>query len=121
MIGDSYRSAAVQAVLGPAHAEVIPAVLWLGWLDGDGDLIAMSGTSVLHDVWEPTDDGVTNTAVVDAGVAGTGWEIHKFAFFDAAEDGEPVLVSDELDEPLTPDEGAALSFDVGALVAQVAS
>ncbi|MBO9555615.1 hypothetical protein [Cellulomonas sp.] len=116
MIGEAYRSRAVQAVLGPSHSELIPAVLWLGWLDGSGGLIAMSGTSVTHEVWGPSGDGVSNVVAIDAGAAGDGWgTLRGVGLFDAAVDGT-LVVAAALGAPVTPDEDEALAFEPGALV-----
>jgi len=106
MIGDLYKSKAIQAVIGPAHSNVIPEVLWGGFLDGSGALIAMTGIRVRHDAFTTATDGVTNSVRLDCGVAGTGWTIAGFALFDAASGGAIVLsasvtsVSPAVDEPL---------------------
>lgn len=119
MIGPVYRSAAVQALLGPAHSPVIPTALWTGWLDGAGALIAMTGLSVEHDVWGPAGDGVTNTQPLDCGVAGTGWEIHALGLFDA--EAGALVVSADLAVPLTPADGDPLVFAAGGLTFQVSA
>lgn len=117
MIGPTWRSRAVQAVLGPSRSPLVPAVLWTGWLDADGDLIAMTGLTVTHAVFGPAGDGVANTQAVDCGVAAAGWTIAAVGLFDAA-DGD-LIVSATLPSPVTPDEDDALTFAPGALTFQV--
>lgn len=114
MIGQAYRSRAAQAVLGPSRSELIPAVLWTGWLDASGGLIAMTGLSLTHAVFGPAGNGVANTAPLDCGVAGDGWEVAALGLFDAAADGD-LIASATLTDPVSPDEGDPLVFDVGAL------
>ncbi len=120
MIGSAYRSRAVQAVLGPSRSPLIPSVLWLGWLDEDGDLVAMSGTTVSHDVFAALDDGVTNVVAIDAGAAGAGWTIAGVGLFDAASGGD-LVVSAVLDAPVSPDEDAPLTFEAGGLLFSVSA
>lgn len=119
MIGSDFRSVAVQAVLGPFHAEVIPSVLWAGWLDAAGDLVAMSGERVDHAQFGPILDGVANTTALDLGVAGTGWTVHGVGLF-ADEGGTQLLVSAELDSPVSPTLGDPLVFDAGDLAFTIA-
>jgi hypothetical protein len=115
VIGAAYRSRAVQAVLGPSRSPLIPSVLWLGWLDEDGELVAMSGTTAVHEAFAPLDDGVTNVVSIDAGAAGPGWTIAGVGLFDAASGGD-LVVSAALDAPVSPAEDAPLSFALGELV-----
>ena len=117
MIGPTWRSRAVQAVLGPARSQLVPAVLWTGWLDSSGGLIAMTGLTVSHDAFGPAGDGVANTTAVDCGVAGAGWTIAAVGLFDAA-DGD-LIVSAALPAPVMPDEDEALMFEPGSLTFQV--
>lgn len=119
MIGPEYASIAVQAVLGPDRSGLVPAVLWLGWLDEFGDLIAMAGVQVPHEVWGATDTGVANVEPIDAGLAGDGWEIHAVGLFDAEVDGS-LVVSAALPAPLLPLEDDPLAFDVDGLVFDLA-
>lgn len=114
MIGPTWRSRAVQAVLGPSRSPLVPAILWTGWLDADGDLIAMTGLSVTHTAFGPSGDGVANIAPIDAGVAGTGWTIHAVGLFDAASGGN-LIVSADLTTPASPDEDDPLVFAAGDL------
>jgi len=118
MIGTTYRSKAAQAVLGPAHSDLIPVVLWSGWLNAAGTLIAMTGLSVAHAAFGPTAGGVTNIATLDCGVAGTGWAIAGLGLFDAA-DGD-LIVSAALPSVLEPDAETPLVIPAGDLVFQVA-
>lgn len=120
MIGATYRSKAAQAVLGPAHSDLIPAVLWSGWLNAAGTLIAMTGLSVDHAEFGPTaGGGVTNLVLLDCGVAGVGWSIAAVGLFDAATGGD-LIVSADLTEVATPAEDDVLAFGWGMLVFQVA-
>lgn len=114
MIGEAWRSRAVQALLGPARSSLVPSRLHVGWLDSEGDLIAMSGTSVLSAAFEASGDGVVNTTSIDAGVAGSGWVIAGVGLFDAPSGGDVVL-SASTSGPVEPDEGAPLSIAAGAL------
>lgn len=119
MIGTAYQSKATQAVLGPYRSQLIPAVLYLGWLDAAGALIAMTDTSTTHDVFTPNATGVTTTDTIDAGTAGTGWTIHAVGLFDGPT-GD--LIADAtLATPLSPAAGAPLSITAGALTFSVAA
>lgn len=119
MIGALWRSRAVQAVLGPSRSALVPAVLWTGWLDSDGDLIAMTGLSVTHTAFGPSGDGVTNTTAIDCGVAEAGWEIAALGLFDAA--AGALIVSADLGTPVTTTDGQELTIAPGALTFAVAS
>lgn len=119
MIGPEYRSRAAQAVLGPSRSALIPSVLWVGWLNGSGDLIAMSGTSVPQTIFGPSGDGVTNVADIDAGVAGTGWTIAGVGLYDSATAGDVVATAD-LPAPVSPPAGDTLVIATGDLVFTVA-
>ena len=119
MIGPTWRSRAAQALLGPNRSQLVPARLWSGWLDADGNLIAMTGLPVTHDAFGPSGDGVANTATVDCGVAGGGWSIAALGLFDAA-DGD-LVVSADLDAVYSPAEGESLTFAPGALTFVVVS
>ena len=68
-IAPAYRSIAVQAILGPARSTLMPSVLWLGWLDDEGELVAMSGATISHEAFIPTDGGVENVDPIDGGLA----------------------------------------------------
>lgn len=113
-VAPGFRAAAVQALLGPDRSPLAPETLWLGWLDANGDLIAMSGASVPHEVFGATESGVENVDPVDAGVAGSGWVIDAVGLF-ADPGGEDLFVTATLDEPLEPDDEDELAFDVGEL------
>jgi len=113
MIGPTWRSRAVQAVLGPNRSQLIPARLWTGWLDADGDLIAMTGLYVTHAVFGPSGDGVANIAPIDGGVAEAGWVIAGVGLFDAA--AGSLIVSADLASPVTTTDGQELTIAVGAL------
>lgn len=118
MIGPTYQSIAAQAVLGPSHSALIPSVLWSGWLDATGTLVAMTGLTVSHDLFGPATGGVENTALVDCGVAGAGWTIAAVGLFESPVGG--LIVSADLPAPVSPTEGDPLVFEAGALVFQVA-
>jgi hypothetical protein len=118
-VGNTYASRATQAVLGPARSTLIPGRLHVGWLDVDGDLIAMSGRSVPQSIFTPVTGGVANVSTIDAGVAGFDWPaIHAIGLYDAASDGALVLSAD-LTAPVTPVGGATLTVAAGKLVFQV--
>ena len=119
MIGPAYASRAVQAVLGPYRSQLIPATLHIGWLDDSGDLIAMSGTSITHDTFGPSGNGVANIAAIDAGVAGDGWTIHAVGLFDTPTGGD-LVASADLPAPVSPTEGGPLVFGPGGLTFEVA-
>src|SRR5690606_39612643 len=53
------------------------------------------------DVFEPSGDGVVNTALMDGGVAGPGWVVHGVGLFTL--DGVLVL-SQDLAAPQSPQE-----------------
>lgn len=113
MIGPAYKSAAIQAVLGEGHSQVIPDVLHAGWLDSSLDLIAMAGVIVPHEAFGEDGDGVSNIALLDAGVCPATVPDY-FALFDAETGGDivayaPVTFDD------TPAEGDPIAFAAGAL------
>lgn len=113
MIGDAYKSAAIQAVIGPAHSSVIPDVLWGAWLDAGKALIEMTGNNVSHDDFGESGDGVANTAVVDAGLypaSAPSW----FAVYDAATSGAIVALA-PVTFDTTPPEDGPITFAPGEL------
>lgn len=112
-VAPAFRSTAVQAILGPARSQLVPSTLWIGWLDGGGDLIAMAGMPVSHDVFGPSGDGVQNIVPIDCGVAGPGWEIHAVGLFDGP--SGDLMLSAGLASSHTPEEGDPLVFQVGGL------
>lgn len=113
MIGDAYKSAAIQAVLGPAHSPVIPDVLHGAWLDGSLVLLGMTGGTVSHDDFGPSGDGVANTAVIDGGTCPASTPAY-FAVYDAASGGDLVAYA-----PVTfdtaPSSGDSLTSPAGSL------
>lgn len=112
-VGPSYTSRAAQAILGPAHSMVIPEVLWGGWLDADGELIAMTGLPVAHDDFGPASNAVVNSVTVDAGLAPAVTPT-RFGLFDAASGGDLVIYAEiSFDEPPVEDEPQ--SFAPGTL------
>lgn len=118
MIGPTWRSRAVQAILGPARSQLVPAVLWTGWLDASGDVIAMTGLSVTHEAFGPSGDGVANITLIDCGVADAGWEISALGLFDAA--AGALIVSADLASPVTTTDGQELTIAPGALTFVIA-
>lgn len=113
MIGATYQSRAIQAVLGPGHSIVIPDTLYSGWLDASLDLIAMSGTTVAHEQFGESGLGVANIETIDAGLAPAD-EPAFFALFDDAVDGEVVAYAPvTFDTP--PVDGDPLAFEAGEL------
>src|SRR5690606_41376916 len=79
----------------------MPAQLRLGWLDATGAVLGLAPGSVPSDVFEPSGDGVVNTALMDGGVAGPGWVVHGVGLFTL--DGVLVL-SQDLAAPQSPQE-----------------
>lgn len=109
MISPTYRQRAARAVFGSARSELIPAVLWLGWLNGAVEVtterVRVPNTDA---VFGPSGDGVTNIAPIDAGVATGAWTITAVALYDAPSGGTlviaaplPAPVTVSADEPLT--------------------
>ena len=115
MLGESYTTKAVRAVLGPARSSLFPSRLHIGWLDSEGDLIAMSGMSVSSSAFTEIGGGVANTSAVDAGVAGTSWTIHGVGLYDAPSGGALVLAA-STSAPVTPAAGDAIIIPAGGLV-----
>jgi len=113
MIGATYQSRAIQAVLGEGHAIVIPDTLYSGWLDGSLDLLAMTGLTVPHATFGESGTGVANIDVVDGGVCPASVPAF-FALFDAAEAGEIVAYA-AVTFDSTPAESDPLSFAAGEL------
>ena len=116
MIGFEYQSAAIQAVLGAGHSDVIPDVLWGAWLDVSLDVLADTGIIVPHEAFEAVDGGVANTSEVDAGAAPASiGSVAYFALMDAETDGDIVAYA-----PVTfdgsPSEDDPLAFAPGELV-----
>lgn len=116
MIGSEYQSAAIQAVLGAGHSDVIPDVLWGAWLDDTLTVLATTGNFVPHESFEPVAGGVANTVTVDAGAAPESvGDVAYFALLDASDDGEIVAYAPvAFDE--SPSEGDPLAFEPGELV-----
>lgn len=113
MIGSTYTSKAVQAVIGPAHSSVIPDVLWSGWLDASLAVLGMTGMTVSHDDFGPITGGVANISDIDAGTAPVGTIAH-FAVFDAATSGALVAYA-SVTFASTPTTGDPLVFAPAAL------
>lgn len=113
MIGATYKSAAVQAVLGPGHSSVIPDVLWSGWLDSGLSVLGMTGLTVSHDSFGEVTDGVANTVEIDGGLAPAGTITH-FGLFDAASSGNLIAYA-PVTFASTPAEDDPLLFAVGDL------
>lgn len=90
----------------------MPSTVSVGWLDGAGELIATAPGVVASTVFEPSGDGVVNTAAIDAGVAGTGWVIESVGLYDQL---GRLLITAALPAPLSPAAGDVLRFGVGAL------
>jgi hypothetical protein len=103
VIGPAYRGKAARAILGSARSQLFPAVLWSGWLNTAGQLIAMTGVSHRND---------------DTVFGLNGWQIAALGLFDAA-DGT-LVASADLDTPATPAAGEPLFFAVGDLTFSVA-
>lgn len=117
MIGEEFRSTVAASVLGADRSPLMPAQLRLGWLDATGAVLGLAPGSVPSDVFEPSGDGVVNTALMDGGVAGPGWVVHGVGLFTL--DGVLVL-SQDLAAPQSPQEGDPLVFAPGAFRVEVA-
>lgn len=113
MIGDDYKSAAIQAVIGPAHSSAIPDVLWGGWLNGSLTLLEMTGLTVSHDDFGPITDGVANTTDIDAGACPSTTPAY-FGLFDAESSGNLVAYA-AVTFSDTPTEDESLTFLTGEL------
>lgn len=95
MLSSAYRQRAARAVFGSARSELIPAVLWLGWRDGDGvevttDRVRVDNTDA---VFGPSGDGVTNVKPIDAGTAQSTALVVEIAFYDAPTGGGLVITA----------------------------
>jgi len=113
MIGSTYQSKAIQAVLGPAHSSAIPSVLWSGWLDGSLTVLSMTGLSVGHSTFAATATGVANSAEVDGGVCPSTVPTY-FGLFDSASGGDLVAYATATFET-TPSAGDSLTFAAASL------
>ncbi len=114
-VGPAYQARAVRALFGPDRSPLLPAFLWVGWLDAADVLIAMSGTYVTQGSFAATGTGVSNAVALDCGVAGAGWApIVSVAFYDASAGGDMVFAI-QLPAPVDPPDGEPIGFPVGAL------
>lgn len=119
MIGPAYQQAVVRAVLGDGHAPTIPDTLLLGFVDADGQespqpRVPIANTSAM---WSVDGPAVHNATVIDVGAAVPGWPaVTRWVLFD---DADRPVVSGDLDEPVTPVEGAPVSVPVGGLRVEV--
>lgn len=115
-IGSTYTSAAMQAIIGPNHAATIPDVLWGGWLDTAGDVVAMTHLPVPHSSFGPVANGVENTSSIDAGVLPAGVPPLYFGLFDAETGGALVAFCTVTYDTVTPPSpGDPMQFPDAAL------
>ncbi|MCR6647800.1 MAG: hypothetical protein NVV70_06530 [Cellulomonas sp.] len=114
-VGAEYTGRAARAVVGPARSTLFPSVLHVGWLDGAGSLIAMSGRTVAQSNFAESAGGVANVAAIDAGVAGGAWTIAAVGLFDAASGGSLVLAA-AAPAAVEVSAGQSLSIPAGGLV-----
>jgi len=114
-LGNDWKSELVQAILGPAHSAVFPDSYWSGWLDGEGDLIAMTGMFVSHDDWGSVTDGVANIAIVEGGLC-PATTPERFALFADAGGASVVLTSAVVTFGGTPSVGDPLLAAAGDIV-----
>ena len=113
VIGPEFQALVVQAAFGDGASGVMPATLWGAWLDGELGVIVETGIAVPQDAFGPTEVGVANTEIIDAGVAPASVPAF-FALMDAGEGGQIVAAL-----PVTfdsaPVEDDALAFAPGEL------
>lgn len=120
MLSSAYRQRAARAVFGSARSEVIPAVLWLGWLNGTAEVTAERVRVPNTDaVFGPSGDGVTNIAPIDAGVAETALTLTAVGLYDAKTGGN-LIITAPLPNSVTVATGGALVVDTAGLALTVA-
>lgn len=112
-VGPAYAAAVAQGILGPFHSPAFPDTMWGGWLNDQGELIAMTGAEVPHSVFGPTTTGVVNTGIVDAGLMPSETPA-RFGLFDAEEGGDLIIYCDVTFEN-APAAGSPLSAAPGKL------
>lgn len=116
MLSPAYRQRAAQAVFGSARSELIPAILWLGWLDETetevtADRVRVENTDA---VFGPYGDGVTNVSAIDAGTAQNAATVTALAFYDAATGGDLILTAPV--DPIPVEVDATLTIPAGGLI-----
>lgn len=114
MIGDAYKSKAVQAVLGPGHSALIPATLWSGWLDSSLAVVGMTGLSVSHNDFGDVTDGVANIDDIDGGLFDDAWTVAYFGLFDAASGGDLIAYA-AVTFDTAPADGDSITISAGDL------
>lgn len=113
MIGPEYQARSVAAQFGPSRSLLFPEVMWGAWLDDTLAVLGETGSQIFHDSLEMDQDGVVNSAVVNAGKIPAG-TIAYFAFMDAESGGNIIWYGTvTFDEP--PTVGDEYVFDVGDL------
>lgn len=113
MIGDTYKPAAMQAVLGPGHSALIPETLWTGWLDGALGVLGMTGLSVSHDTFTEITEGVANADDIDGGLCPATVPTY-FGLFDASTSGDLIAYA-AVTFDTTPVEDDPLTIGAGDL------
>ena len=95
MLSSAYRQRAARAVFGSARSELIPAVLWLGWLNDAGEEVTSDRVRVDNTdaVFGPSGDGVTNIKPIDAGTAQSTALVIELAFYDAPTGGTLIITA----------------------------
>lgn len=120
MLSPTYRQRAARAVFGSARSELIPAVLWLGWLNGTTEVtterVKVPNTDA---VFGPSGDGVTNIVPIDAGVADVALTLTAVGLYDSKAGGT-LLIAAPLPNAVTVAIGGALIVDTAGLVLTVA-
>ena len=115
MLSNAYRQKAARALFGSTRSEVMPAVLWLGWLDSTGEVtterVRVPNTDA---VFTPSGDGVANLAPIDAGVATGAWTLTAAGLWDAATGGVLVITM-PLPTPVTVSVNDLLAVPAGGL------
>jgi len=97
----------------------LPAELWPGWIDGDGELVAMTGLSVSRDHFDSDGSATVNVLDVDLGLAPEGiGDVAALGLFSALSDGDLVWPPIAVTFAQTPSEGDPLTARAGDLLSE---
>ena len=111
MIGTEYHAQAVASIIGPNHSTLIPDVMWGAWLDGDLEVIEVTGTTIAHSAFGLVAEGVANIVLLDAGVLPAG-TVEYFGLLDAEVDGQLIAAAAFTTAAVESD---AIVFPIGTL------